>query len=136
MSEVFVPYLSALQGLVVLGALFIVQLLVMDVASMRAKHTPGVPVTGDHDDVLFRVARAHANTNENLPVFVLVTLTAFAVAADPWWVNGLVWGFVLARALHMAAYYADLRNLRSGAFVIGLLCTIALVVVDGIACLY
>jgi uncharacterized MAPEG superfamily protein len=134
MSEVFIPYTSALQGLVLPAVLFLVQLLVADVAGMRSKHTPGTPVVGGHDDFLFRAVRAHANTNESLAAFILAAFAAIALAVDPVWVGRLVWGFALARGLHMAAYYADQRNLRSGAFVVGLVCMIGLIVLDAIAC--
>jgi uncharacterized MAPEG superfamily protein len=134
MSEIFIPYTSALHALVMLAVLFLVQLLVADVAGLTSKHTPGTPVVGGHDDFLFRAVRAHANTNESLAAFILAAFAAIALAVDPVWVGRLVWGFVIARALHMAAYYADLRNLRSGAFALGLGCMIALIVVDVVAC--
>ena len=134
MSEAFIPYTSALNALVLLAVLSLVQLLVADVAGLRSKHTPGTAVRGGHDDFLFRAVRAHANTNESLAAFVLAAFAAIALAVDPVWVGRLVWGFVLARVLHMAAYYADQRNLRSGAFVVGLVCMIGLIVLDVIAC--
>ena len=134
MSEIFLPYFSTLQALVLLAVLFIVQLLVADVAGLMSKHTPGTAVTGGHDDFLFRAVRAHANTNESLAAFVLAAFTAVALGVDPSWTGRLVWGFVLARALHMSAYYADLRNLRSGAFVIGMVCMVALIGVCVAAC--
>ena len=45
---------SILAAWVVLGGLVLVQAVVADVAGIRSKHTPGMPVTTGHDDFLFR----------------------------------------------------------------------------------
>lgn len=128
MADFLKPYEATLFASAVLGGLLLVQLLVADVAAMRARHTPGTPVTGGHDDFLFRATRAHANTVENLPLFLLFAVSATLGGASAPWVNGLSWGFVVARAVHMAAYYADLRRLRSAAFVAGILCLVGLLI--------
>jgi uncharacterized MAPEG superfamily protein len=128
MADFFVPYASTLTATAVLAGLFLAQILVADVAAIRAGHTPGTPVAGGHDDFLFRATRAHANTNENLPLFLLLMVSAVLGGASPSWVSGLTWGFVVSRAVHMAAYYADLRTLRSAAFGICLLFLIGLLV--------
>ena len=59
---------TSLAACTVLGALVLTQVLVADIAHMKAKHVPGMPVTGGHASFLFRAVRAHANTNENLQV--------------------------------------------------------------------
>ena len=128
MPEFVSPYHTAVAAYVVLGVLVLVQMLVLDVAGIRAKHVPGMPVTSGHDDFLFRATRAHANTNENLAIFVLLSLAAMLLGANPSWTNGLVAGFVAARAAHMLAYYADLRTPRSAAFGVGLVCLVGLAV--------
>lgn len=126
MPDFVTPYSSAVVGFVVLGALVLVQMLVLDVAGIRAGHVPGMPVTSGHDDFLFRASRAHANTNESLATFVLLGVTAILAGANPWWTNVLVGVFVASRAGHMLAYYADLRPLRSAAFGVGFLALIGL----------
>lgn len=132
MPEFLVPYRSALAAWLALGTAYLVQALVADVAAIRARHTPGMPVTGGHDDFLFRATRAQANTNENLAAFVVLSLASILLGANPWWTSGFTWTFVAGRLGHMLAYYADLRILRSAAFGVGFIGLVGLVVV-GIA---
>jgi uncharacterized MAPEG superfamily protein len=134
MPDDLLPYRPALAAWVLLGGLHLVQALVADVAAIRARHTPGMPVTTGHDDFLFRAARAHANTNESSPAFVVLCLVAILLGGDPWWTNGLAWAFVVGRLGHMLAYYGDLRRLRSAAFGVGFACLVGLLA-TGIAAL-
>ena len=129
MLELMLPYQGLLTASAVLAALMLAQLLVADVAGMRAKHVPGMPVAGGHGDFHFRATRAHANSNENLPVQVLLIVVAVLLAADPRWAAGAAWTFTVARAGHMAFYYFDLRLARSIAFGIGVAAQLALLVV-------
>ena len=129
MPEFLVPYASTLTAFVCLGGLFILQALVADVVAIRGGHVPGMPITTGHDDLLFRATRAQANTNENLPIFILLSVSAVLLGASTTWTNRFVWAFVLARAAHMLAYYADLRPVRSAMFGIGTVALIGLLVV-------
>jgi uncharacterized MAPEG superfamily protein len=128
MAEFLVPYGPALAAYVSVGALCLTQAMVANVAAMRARHVPGMPVTGGHDDFLFRATRAHGNTNENLAVFVVLGLAAILLGAGPWWTNRFAWGFVLARLAHMLAYYADLRLVRNASFAVGFACLVGLLI--------
>lgn len=121
MAELLMPYHSLLAASAVLALLVLVQVLVADLAGMRARHVPGMPVTGGHGDFHFRATRAHGNTNENLPVWVLLVVVAVLLAAEPKWSAYAAWLFTAARAGHMAFYYLDLRLARSVAFGLGLL---------------
>lgn len=129
MPELLLPHHSLIAASAVLAALVLAQVLVTDLAGMRARHVPGMPVTGGHADFHFRATRAHANTNENLPVQVLLTLLAVLLAAEPRWSAGAAWAFAAARAGHMAFYYFDWRLARSIAFGAGLAAQFALLVV-------
>ena len=111
-----------------IGGLLLVQVLVSDVISIRAKHPPGAPVPMDHSSLLFRVHRAHANTNETLAGFVLLTLFALAAKANPEWLNGLAMTYIGARLAHMTCYYANLKLLRSVAFGISLVALVGILV--------
>ena len=122
------PYRSAFLSLCVLGLLWVVQATVADLALVRAKHVPGTPIPGGHDSFVFRAARAHANTNENVGTWAFVAIACILFGVSAAWVNTLAWVFTGARGVHMIAYYADIRPLRSGAFAIGLLATGALAV--------
>jgi uncharacterized MAPEG superfamily protein len=128
MTEFLVPYGSTLTAWVALGGLNLAQALVTDVVGIRTGHVPGMPVTSGHDDLLFRATRAQANTNENLGVFIVLSLSAVLLGASPTWTNGLGWTFVLSRLAHMLAYYADLRMLRSATFGVTLIALIGLLV--------
>jgi uncharacterized MAPEG superfamily protein len=122
-------YSSALTAALALAALVLLQVLVADLAGIRARHVPGMPVAGGHGDFHFRATRAHANTNENLPVLVLLLLLAVLLRADPRWTGLAAWTFTAARAGHMLCYYLDLRTARSIAFGAGLLAQFALLVI-------
>src|SRR5688572_23180066 len=111
MVEYLLPYESLLAASVALALLVLVQVLVVDFASIRAKHVPGMPVTDGHGSFLFRATRAHGNTNENLPVQVLLLVLAVLLGADERWSAGAAWAFTVARAGHMVCYYADQRLL-------------------------
>lgn len=129
MLELLLPYHSVLSAAAVLAALVIAQVLVADVAAMQAKHVPGMPVTAGHGNFHFRATRAHANTNENLPVQALLTVLVVLLAANPRWAAGAAWAFTAARAGHMFFYYLDLRLARSIAFGAGLAAQLALLIV-------
>lgn len=128
METTFAAYAQALAGLVTLAALVLVQFLVADLAGIRAKHVPGMPVTTGHSDFLFRATRAIGNTNEQLPAFLLIVISAILLGAAPRAAGIAVWVFVAARAAHMACYYADLRTPRSIAFAVGLIAQAAILV--------
>jgi uncharacterized MAPEG superfamily protein len=129
MPEFLVPYAATLTAFVCLGGVYLLQALVADVAGIRGGHVPGMPITTGHGDFLFRATRAQANTNENLPVFILLSVSAVLLGASTTWTNRFVWTFVLARAAHMLAYYADLRPLRSTIFGVSTVAIVGLLVV-------
>ena len=115
------PYRLAVLCAAATAGLHFVQLLIADVLALRRRHTPGTPVTGDHDDPLFRAVRAHANTTENLATFAVLLAAAIVLTGPAAWVNAGAALFFGARLAHMSCYYLDLRILRSVAFVVGLL---------------
>lgn len=135
MLELFSAYSSAVAGLVALATLVAIQFAVADVAGIRAKHIPGMPITTGHRDFLFRATRAHANTNENLPLFLLLFLACVMGGASAQWTANWVWVFVIARLGHMLCYYADQRLPRSGAFVVGTVAQVGLLVLAAMAAL-
>lgn len=128
MPELAATYSCALSALLLFAVLMVIQFAVADVAGIRAKHVPGMPVAGGHDSFLFRATRAHANSNEQLPLLVLMVLLCLGLGASPEWTGRLLWAFVAARVGHMLFYYADQRLARSGAFVIGSIAQLGLLV--------
>lgn len=133
MENLVATQLYALTAAVTLGFLILIQFLVVDVVSMRSKQVPGMPVTGGHESFLFRATRAHANTSENLGVYLLLFFCALLLGADARWTAVAAWTFTAARAAHMACYYADWRTARSAAFAVGLLAQIGLLILCVIA---
>ncbi len=131
MQALMLPYHSSLLGLFALAVLIVIQFLMVDVAMMRAKHVPGMPVTAGHGDFFFRANRAYGNTYEGLGLFLLITLLCLLSGADPQWTAYGVWLFTAARAAHMTCYYFDLRTARSTAFAFGLLAKLGLLVIAG-----
>ncbi len=126
-------YYPAIWAMGAAGALLLLQLLVVDFASIKAKHKPGMPVTADSGSFLFRATRAHANTNENISAFVLLAITGIFSSAAPVWLNGLCWAYVLCRVAYMLFYYANKGMLRSTVFAFGLAALLGLLAVDVVA---
>lgn len=116
MAEALVAYHSTLLAGAVLAVLIMAQVLVADLAGMKAKHVPGMPVTDGHGSFHFRAVRAIGNTNETLPLFLLLAGLALLLGANAQWTNALAWTYVAARAGHMAFYYARIGLARSVAF--------------------
>ena len=135
MHEWLAPYTPMVHALLATAVLFVVQLLVLDWAGIKAKHKPGMPVPADHASFLFRASRAHGNTNESVSAFILLTLVALFTAAPPAWANGCAWLYVAGRLGHMLCYYADLRLGRSVAFGVSLVALVALLAVVLVAVL-
>ena len=130
MQEWLVPYMFTVWALGMSGALLLIQLLVVDLAGIKARHRPGTPVEADHGDFLFRATRAHANTNESIAAFILLVLFGVLSAASPIWLNALSWVYVVARVAHMVCYYAGFQLPRSVAFGVGLVALFGMLVVD------
>lgn len=126
MPEFLAPYDGAILALGLFGILYLGQLIAADVIGILAKHTPGTPVTGGHDDLLFRASRAHANTSESVGALILIAAFAILRGAEPAHVNGAVWFVLACRVGHTAAYYLDLRIVRSIVFALGLVGLVAL----------
>lgn len=122
-------YEMTIYALGALALLLFLQLLVADVVGIRSKHTPGTAIGGGHDDLLFRVSRTVANSNESIAIFILATLFCILSGASPAYTAYGAWGFVLARALYALCYYSNIQLLRSVVFGISILCLAGLLAV-------
>jgi len=122
-------YAPAVLSFGVVGGLLLLQLLVADVLGIVRGHTPGANVEADHDSIMFRAARAHANTNETVAAFIVLVSFAVVSSADPKWVNIFCIAYVIGRIGHMCCYYADLRKLRSVFFGISFVALIGILLV-------
>ncbi len=98
------------------GGLLLLQLLVADVAGIRASHTPGTPVEPDHNIFLFRAARALANMNESMAIFILFTMVGILSGADSVWLGRFAALYVAMRTLYMLCYWLNIKLARSTCF--------------------
>ncbi len=126
MQDWLIPYATTIWMMGLMGIVILVQLIVLDVAGIRAGHVPGAPVTGDHGDFLFRAFRAHANTNESIAVFILAAVFGIMHNASPWWLNGGAVVYVAGRVAHMLCYWGDVRLARSASFVVAFVALIVM----------
>ncbi len=128
------PYTTSLIVLALSGLLLCMQLLVLDLAGIRAGHRPGQPVAGDAQNFLFRAYRAHANTNESFGAFIALALAGLLSGASPAGLNLLCGLWLLGRIGHMLFYYLGWARSRSLAFglALGALFGMAAVVLHGL----
>lgn len=122
------PYNVTILILGLVALTFLLQMLVADVVSIKAGHTPGHPIPADHDSALFRSSRAFSNTNESIAIFILATGFAILSSANPEWLSYGAIVYLAGRVGHMIFYYANLKLLRSTAFTIGLLGIVAILI--------
>jgi uncharacterized MAPEG superfamily protein len=73
-----------------------------------------------------RARNAHANGFEAFPAFAIGVLVAHVAGASSKWATILALTHVIARALYIVAYIADVAPLRSGVWMIGLGATMGL----------
>ena len=118
--EVAQVYANTILALGAMALLMFVQVLVVDVVGIRAKHTPGSTIDADHGNFLFRASRTVANTNESIAIFVLAVLFCVFAGASPANTAYAAWVYVGARAAYAAFYYSNLQTFRSIAFGVSL----------------
>lgn len=113
-------YRTAIAALALAGLLLVVQLIVADLTAIRSRHTAGYPISADSSKFLFRAARAHANTNECIAAFGLLTVAGMLLSANPGWTNALAAAWLASRLAHMG-FYGNLKTPRSASFGISLI---------------
>jgi uncharacterized MAPEG superfamily protein len=132
-NETLLPYAPTVLAMGATAALLLLQLFVVDWTAIKSRHAPGTPVQADPARFLFRATRAHANTNESVAAFVLLSLFGIFSSASPTWLNALCWVYVVARVAHMTFYYAGLQLLRSASFGIGLVALVGMLAIGVVA---
>ena len=128
MQDWLLPYTSTISSLGAAGVLLLVQLVVLDVACIRAKHPPGMPIAADSSNFLFRASRAHGNTLESIAAFVLFAVYGIFSGASHSGLGAAAWTWVGARVAHMLFYYAGVPLARSAAFIVSMLALVAMFV--------
>ena len=127
--EFIEPYQITVLVLGLTGALFWLQLAVVDVVAIKLKHTPGFNIEQNHNRFLFRANRAFANSNESVGILVLLTLFAILSAADASWLNTCSIVYLVGRCSHMLCYYFNFKAARSASFAISFCALLAIFVV-------
>lgn len=127
--DIMQTYEVTIYAIGVMALLLFFQILVADVVGIVSKHTPGSAIDGGHGDLLFRVSRTVANSNESIAIFVLATLFCILTGASVTYTAYGAWGFVISRALYAICYYSNLQLLRSVMFGFSLLCLAGMLVV-------
>lgn len=128
MQDWLSPYAPTIWALGVTGGLLLIQILVADVAGIRAHHAPGTPVAADPGSFLFRAVRAHANTNESVAAFILLALFGVLSMVTASTLNILAWVYVAGRGGHMLFYYAGVAPLRSVSFAVSILALLGMLI--------
>ncbi len=126
-------YETTLYSWAVLVGLMLVQVVVVDVTSIRAKHVPGAPVDADHDNFLFRATRTAGNMNETIAIYIVVVLLAIFSGANATYVGYFSWGYVLGRVAYAGCYYFNLKIPRSVCFGVSMISVLALFITGLVA---
>jgi uncharacterized MAPEG superfamily protein len=114
--EFLLPYHTAGVALGAAGGLLVLQLLVADIAGIKAGHTPGMPIAADHNSFLFRATRALANMNESIAIFIIFAVVGMLSGADPVWLGRWALVYVAARSAYMLCYWFNIKTMRSVCF--------------------
>ncbi len=122
-------YSSSVSALAAIATLMLVQLFIADAVSISRKHIPGTKVADDHSDLLFRVARTVANSNESIGIFICALLFCILSAASPVYTAYGAWAFVACRILYAGCYYANFQIPRSICFGFSAVALVALLLV-------
>lgn len=73
-----------------------------------------------------RALAAHQNSFEMFPLFAVGVLMAHVTQSSGWLVDVLAVVFVVSRVLYLLCYWADLHWQRSAVWIVGLVCSLLL----------
>ncbi|NRB41781.1 MAG: MAPEG family protein [Pseudomonadales bacterium] len=127
--EFIEPYSITILVMGLAGLTFFMQLVVVDVIGLKARHTPGHPIPANHNDFLFRASRTLSNTNESVAIFILFVGFSILSSANPEWLNISAMVYLAGRIAHMLFYYSNLKLCRSISFAVSLFGLMAMFVV-------
>ena len=133
MTDLLTSYAPTVAVFGAIGSLFLIQLLIVDVVGIMSGHQPGGQVEQAHERLLFRVVRAHANTNESVAAFILLALFGMMLGVNPARLNACAVVYFVGRAAHMLCYYMNLKLMRSISFGVSLLGLIGMLIIGWVA---
>ncbi|CAA0093157.1 Uncharacterised protein [Halioglobus japonicus] len=131
--DILQAYQGTISAMGAMSLLLFCQLLVADAVGIRSGHIPGAAIATDHDNLLFRVTRTVANSNESIAIFILAVVFCIFAKASPQYTGYAAWGFVMSRAAYALCYYFNIKLLRSIIFGVALICLAALMVLGFLA---
>ncbi|UUD64386.1 MAPEG family protein [Pseudomonas seleniipraecipitans] len=79
-----------------------------------------------------RALAAHQNSIEAFPLFAAGVLMAHVTQSSGWLVDWLAVTFVVARVLYLLCYWADMHRQRSVVWMVGLVCSLLLMLTPAI----
>ena len=120
MVDILTHYHTSIFIVGILAGLFLLQLIIADIALFLQKHQAGHPVEPDHTRFVFRAVRAHANTNESISIYILLLLFAVFSQANADWLAIFSGIYCFARLTHMCFYYCNVHLARSISFALSL----------------
>lgn len=126
------PYYPAVIALLTLCLVVLIQNFLTALAFKEGEQSPGMPLSGDHALLSFRIVRTYQNSIESLPAFGLALIGAILAMAPVALVNGLAVIHVIFRLMFWLVYYTGVGKVAGGprtlCYVGGLLTNIALAV--------
>ena len=126
--ELMKVYSTTIAAFGAMAFLMLCQVVVADVIALREKHLPGSQIPSDHNNLLFRVSRTVANTNETVAIFAFSALFCVLSGVSASTAAYASWAYVVARFLYAVCYYLNLQLLRSAMFGVSLFSIAALLV--------
>ena len=134
-------YSLSIVGVLALCLLSIVLAVYSGSSKGRAGALSGPVLPLDDDNLLYRIDRAHLNTVEALPPFVVSALLAMMVGVRPVTLATLVWVYVAMRLIHVAVYLRGGKAAKGGSirtilYVSGALVTVVLIAVTAVAAIH
>ena len=116
--EFLLPYHNVGIALGAAGGLLVLQLLVADIAGIKAGHTPGMAVNAGHDSFFFRATRALANMNESIAIFIIFAVVGMLSGSNPVWLGRWAGLYIAARTAYMLCYWFNIKLARSAFFAV------------------
>jgi len=107
----------------------LIQLIISDATGILRKHIPGTKVADDHGDLLFRVSRTVANTNESIAIFICGLLFCILSGASAVFTAYAAWSYFGFRVAYAICYYFNIQILRSVSFALSVVALLTLLLI-------
>lgn len=130
-------YQPALLALAILCLAVLVQnFLTAPLAYGKGQQSPGMPPSGDHGFLSFRVIRTYQNSVESLPAFGFTLLVAILLGVSASLLNWLAAIHVAFRLAFWAVYYSGAGKVAGGPRTLCFVGGLSANIIIAVACLY